>query len=68
MCAASVLPDTYVYGYIFFLLLGTFRVENQCRFEAILKIVFKLVLGAQGTPKTIFSFDLPHFGMFSSCF
>ena len=49
-------------------LLGTFRVENQCCFEAILKIVFELVLGAWGTPKTIFSFDLPRFGAFSSHF
>ena len=48
--------------------LGTFRVENQCRFEAVLKIVFELVLGARGTPKTIFSFDLPRFDAFSSRF
>ena len=48
--------------------LGTFRVENQCCFEAVLKIVFELVLGAWGTPKTIFSFDLPRFGAFSSRF
>ena len=50
------------------MVLGTFRVENQCRFEAVLKIVFELVLGARGTPKTIFSFDLPRFGAFSSRF
>ena len=49
-------------------LIGTFRVENQGRFEAILKIVFEPVLGVRETPKTIFSFDIPRFRAFSSRF
>ena len=49
-------------------LIGTFRVENQGRFEAVLKIVFEPVLEVRGTPKTVFSFDIPRFRTFSSRF
>jgi hypothetical protein len=50
------------------MVIGTFRVENHCRFEVILEIVFVLVFEVWQMPKTIFSFDLPRFRAFSSCF